>query len=125
MSLSQSGAFTGEVTLNGTVIKRVDHFCYLGVEFQSSGGESREVAKRLSSAKANLRTLRCVLSNVSVKRRTKARLIRMIVLPALLYRSECWALTAAEERRIEAFMNVLRAKVLGIPRYREKLPVPN
>ena len=111
MPLSRAEEFTGEVTLNGTNIKKVSHFCYLGVEFQSSGGDSREVAKRLSSAKANLRTLRFVLSNVLVKRRTKARLIRMIVLPALLYGAECWALTAADERKIEAFMNILRAKV--------------
>ncbi len=49
----------------------------------------------------------------------------MIVLPALLYGSECWSLRAVEERKLEAFMNVLRAKVLGTPRYREKRPVPN
>jgi hypothetical protein len=125
MVLSPGEGTNGVVKFRGEPLEWVTSFPYLGSVVTNSGSLAVELTSRIRHAGKSLRALNPVMSNKWVDARRKARLINIVVIPALLYGAETWALKRSDELRLEAFMNVLRAKVLGIPRYCEAGPIRN
>ncbi|CAF4465014.1 unnamed protein product [Rotaria socialis] len=74
-----------------------------------------EIEGRLTKATAAFYMLRSVIwYRKSVSVNAKLRIFRVCVLPVLLYGSEVWALTIAQENRINIFYMKYLRKILGL-----------
>ena len=111
------------VVVDGSNVDFTDSFCYLGGMISSSGGSEQDVNRRLGLANAVVTSLdRSIWSSRYLRRGTKVRLFRALVVPVLLYGSETWTLTVALERRLNSFCTRTLRRIMG---YRWDDFVPN
>ena len=92
------------LTYEGTQVKFVPSFKYLGSTITSSGDIRPEVNRRRALAASALKSLdRPLWKQRHVSRRTKMRVYNATILPILLYGSETWAMTKYTTDRINGF----------------------
>jgi exonuclease III len=110
MSCNFSGTTQpASIHLEGAPIKQVDHFTYLGSVFTKDGKLENDVEHRIKVGWLKWRALSGVLCDSKVPVRTKGKVYKTAVRPAMLYGSECWALRRQEEQRLHvAEMKMLR-----------------
>ena len=90
------------ISLNGTVLRQVDRFKYLGVEFASNGRQDGEIDRRISSASSVLRALNGLVMRSSLSREARLAVFRTVYRPILTYGHEQWAMTAKVRSRVQA-----------------------
>jgi hypothetical protein len=104
-----------DITIRNQRIETTDSFCYLGCSLFRDQRSDNEIESRLMKATAAFYMLKNVIwyrKTISVN--AKLRIYRACILPVLLYGSEVWALTMAQENRINTFyMKGLRT-ILGL-----------
>ena len=95
----------------------VEEFEYLGITISQDCTLDREISRRISKASHTFRSLYRVLwCRKRLKTATKVRLSKSVVLSTLLYGSKTWVPSAAQLKRLQAFiMGCLRA-ILGVSR---------
>ena len=109
------GAPEGEdrppLIIRGEVVEEVQEFKYLGSMFTSVGGDARDVEVRINKAWGCFHKLkRKVWRQRAFGLATKMKVYKMAVIPTLLYGSESWTLTEAEEDKLESVqMRMLRS----------------
>ena len=92
------------LTYEGTQVKFVPSFKYLGSIITSSGDIRPEINRRRALAASALKSLdRPLWKQRHVSRRTKLRVYNSTILPILLYGSETWAMTQHATDRINGF----------------------
>nr|XP_049705654.1 transposon TX1 uncharacterized 149 kDa protein [Helicoverpa armigera] len=103
------------ITLDGTPLEIVDHFCYLGSTTTSNLCNNKEIDTRIGRAACNFGKLSTrVWRNNKLTITTKILVYKTCVLNTLLYGSETWTTYSKQERRLNAFhMRCLRA-ILGV-----------
>ena len=101
--------------IRNQTIQTTDSFTYLGCVISRDQRSEPDLQSRLSKAASAFNMLRCAVwyrKTISIE--AKFRIFRACVLPVLLYASEGWALTAAQESRVNSFyMRCLRT-ILGL-----------
>lgn len=104
-----------KVEINGTEIERVDEFCYLGGIVTSEGRLDTEISQRIRKAACAIYRLKSrVFDNRDLKRRTKIRVYRAVVIPTLLYGSETWTPYRAQVKALEKFHQRQLRKIMNI-----------
>jgi hypothetical protein len=90
-------------------------FTYLGSMQCASGDQEVEISRRLSLAGGVFSNLRQrVFKPRSISLSTKMRVYKAIVVPTLLYgAAESWALTQAQEHRLDVFNNTCLRRITG------------
>ena len=103
------------IHINGTQLKNVREFTYLGSCLSDAADLDCEISRRLSKASASFGKLWTrVWKERGLKVKTKISVYRAAVLSALLYGCEAWTLYRRHIRRLEQFhMRCLR-KIMGI-----------
>ena len=97
-------------TLNGTVLKQVDDYKYLG-SFVSSSEKDFKTRKGMAWSACN--DLHHIwVSNISTK--LKIQIFKAIVEPILLYGSETWTLSAKLEKRLDGTYTRLLMRVKNL-----------
>ena len=111
-----------ELWIRGQLVKETDIFTYLGSQVGSgkSLGIAEDVAKRVQKAAAVFGDLRKVLNSKKLGRRTRGKILRVLVISVLLYGAECWALHREDRRRLERFLHGCVRSVAGIPWQRRR-----
>lgn len=95
--------------LQDQLLPAVDKFKYLGSVLEKGGDLGSEINHRVSCGWMNWRKLSSVLCDRKISGNTKGRLYRRVVRPALMYGAETWAVTKAQERKLEvAEMRMIR-----------------
>src|SRR5215467_3203283 len=97
------------VTIEGRELKKVDSYKYLGTVVQEDGKIDREVSGKIQAGWRKFREASGVLCDRRVPVRLKGKVYESAVRPAMLYASECWAITKKEEQKLlVAEMRMLR-----------------
>ena len=90
------------IVLNGNPIKQVEHFKYLGTWITSDGKCDKEIKSRIAMAKETFYKLTNIFHNHNIRLSTKLNVLNTYVHSILLYASECWTLSTAMIKKLEA-----------------------
>ncbi|KAL8569000.1 hypothetical protein ACOMHN_038524 [Nucella lapillus] len=103
------------ISIEGTELKTVEEFKYLGSVISSDGSLDKEINARICKASQALGRLRArVLNQHNIQLSTNLKVYKTIVLTSLLYGCETWTLYRRHIRQLEHFhMRSLRS-ILGI-----------
>ena len=104
------------VSLEGEPLEVVDAFVYLGSKISGTRiAASDDVVARIGKSwGAFSKLMRCLWYRRDISVKTKMRVYNAIVIPTLLYSSECWTLLSQDIAKLEVFqMRCLRI-ILGI-----------
>ena len=109
------------ISIDGTRLKTVEDFKYLGSTISSNGTLDKEINARISKASKALGRLHVrVLNQHNIQQSTKMKVYKAAVLSSLLYGCETWTLYRRHLKLLELFhMRSLRS-ILGI-RWQDKI----
>ena len=101
-------------TIDGTTIKVVEHFTYLGSILNQNCSLDSEIQARIHSASSAFGRLReRVFCNKNIKIATKAAVYRAVCISTLLYASETWTPYRRHIRALERFHIDCLNRILG------------
>ncbi|GBO16714.1 hypothetical protein AVEN_127729-1 [Araneus ventricosus] len=109
---SSTGNYTS-FRINGHTFERVSEFKYLGTIINDQNMLKAEINNRIKSANKCFFGLKKQLRSRLVRRRTKMRLYKTLILPVLLYASETWALNGDVQRALETFERKVLRTIFG------------
>ncbi|CAF4311483.1 unnamed protein product [Rotaria sp. Silwood2] len=104
-----------DITIRNQNIEKVEEFNYLGCYVSKDQTQHKDIETRVSKASSAFNSLRRIVwYRKCISTQAKIRIFRASVLPVLLYGSELWSLTVAEEQRLKAlYMKCLRV-IIGV-----------
>ena len=110
------------INIDGSELKNVDQFKYLGSIMSSDGTHSKEIESRINKVSQPLGRLRFrVMDNWNIKLSTKLKVYKAVVLTSLLYGWETWTLYRKQIKQLEGFhMRSLRRIIIYI-RWQDKV----
>ena len=97
------------IQLDGSSLKRVTNFKYLGSITQSSGDLDREIGHRIQSGWNNWRKITGVVCDKRVPVKLKGKIHKAVVRPAMMFGLETAPIKKTEEKKLDvAEMKMLR-----------------
>ncbi|KFD61444.1 hypothetical protein M514_26340 [Trichuris suis] len=87
---------------------------YLGNYLSSEGGVTTDVSAKMQSAWQKWKTLTGVLCDKKLPRKLKSKVYRTVIRPAVLYGSECWAITKKDEQRLSVMETTMLRRTVEI-----------
>ena len=90
------------INIDNNQIEQVDKFNYLGSILTSDGRCDEDIKRRISLAKDAFGKLSCIITNRSLTIDLRKRVINSYVIPILTYGSECWVISEAMKKKIDA-----------------------
>src|SRR5437870_10806687 len=90
------------ITLKGNPIKQVENFKYLGTWITNNGKCDKEIQSRIAMAKDTFYKLTNIFLKRKIRLSTKLNVLNTYVYSILLYASECWTISAAMAKKVEA-----------------------
>ncbi|BFY98674.1 hypothetical protein BsWGS_01714 [Bradybaena similaris] len=103
------------IVVNGTSLKQVNEFKYLGTLITSDGRCIKEVKCRIAQAKAAFHKLKHILCNLSLSIEVRKRVLRSYVEPILVYGSESWTISKLVRNYLEAVEMWFYRRMMRIP----------
>ena len=97
---------------NGTT---VTGFIFLGSKITADGDCSHEIKRCLLLGRKAMTNLVSILKSRDVTLTIKARLVKAMVFPVVMYGCEIWTIKRAERRRIDAFEVWCWRRLLRVP----------
>ena len=101
MGLLASGPITSW-QIDGETVERVADFI-LGGSKITADGDCYEIKRRLLLGRKVMTNLDRILKSRDITLPTKVHLVKAMVFPVVMYRSESWTIKKTEHRRIDAF----------------------
>ena len=90
------------IVMNGTVLKQVHKFNYLGSLITSDGRCINEIKRRMALAKASFQNMKSILTNKRLSLGVRKCVLQCYIEPILLYGCESWSMTKQTSTSIEA-----------------------
>ena len=90
------------IVMNGTVLKQVHKFNYLGSLITSDGRCINEIKRRMAQAKASFQNMKSILTNKRLSLGVRKRVLQCYIEPMLLNGCESWSMTKQTSMSIEA-----------------------
>ena len=92
------------ISIDGTQLKIVDNFTYLGTVISADRSLDKEISTWICKASLAHDCLKtCVLSQHNIRRSTKLKVYRAVILNSLLYGCETWTLYRRHLKQLERF----------------------
>jgi hypothetical protein len=105
-----------QITVGGNQLEQVPEFVYLGAVISEDGSCEADIKRRIGLAAGTFGNLTTIWKAKNITIKTKVKVYETMVVPILLYGSECWSLKKTDERKIQtAEMSWLR-RMIGISR---------
>ena len=105
----------GAITVNGQVLEDVEKFTYLGAQYTKQGGGGEEdIRARIGRARREFVKLNRVWSSSSVTRKTKIRLYKTLVKPAVLYGCKAWKMNQGDAEKFVVFQNRCLRRIMKV-----------
>ncbi|XP_058828180.1 uncharacterized protein LOC131688052 [Topomyia yanbarensis] len=98
-------------TVAGQAMENVESFQYLGSQMASDGGNKSDTGARIKKARATFASLRNILKDNQISRRTKTRIFNSNVKSVLLYASETWKVEVGRPHSAQRRKRNLQASV--------------
>ena len=89
--------------IDGETVETVADFIFLGSKITVDGDCSHEIKRRLLLRRKVMTNLDSILKSRDIALPTKARLVKAMVFPVVMYGCESWTIKKAECQRIDAF----------------------
>ena len=102
------------IVMNGTVLKQVHKFNYLGCLITSDGRCVNEIKRRMAQAKASFQNMKSILTNKRMSLGVRKRVLQCYIEPILLYGCESWSMTKQTLTSIEAMEMWFLRKMLRV-----------
>lgn len=115
------GAELTNIQLENEEIEACSEYAYLGVVFDTTGKDDREIKKRITQAKRMIGCLNGVFWSTEIKKKLKINIYETLVKSSLLYGAESWRITEANRRKLEAVEMDAFRRTLGVSR-RDRVP---
>ena len=97
-----SGPITSR-QIDGETMETVTDFIFLGSKITADGDCSHDIKRHLFLGRKAMTNLNSILKSRDITLLTKARLVKAMVFPVVMYGYESWTIKKAECRRIDAF----------------------
>ena len=88
--------------IDGETVETVSDFSFLGSKITADGHCSHEIKRRLLLGRKVMTNLDSIFKNRDITLLTKVCLVKVMVLPVVMYGCESWTVKKAERRRIDA-----------------------
>ena len=82
---------------NGESVETVDDFIFLGSKITSDGDCSHEIKRHLLLGRKVMTNLDSILKSRDITLSTKARPVKAMVFPVVMYECESWTIKKAEQ----------------------------
>ena len=102
------------IYIDGEEVEDVDKFVYLGATLTKSGGGMDDMENRISEGGNVYRQLSKIWNSNKIKRTTKLKLYKSLVLSVLLCGSETWKMTKGGERKLNTFQSKCLRRIMKI-----------
>ena len=109
-----------KITINGEEIEEVNKYVYLGQEVNMRNDLDGEISRRKKAGWCSFMSAKDILQG-SISMKVRANLFSSMVMPAMLYGSETWSLTKAEENSLSVTQRAMERRMLGIS-IRDRIP---
>ena len=86
--------------IDDETMETVSDFIFSGSKITADGDYSHEIKRRLLLGRKPMTKLSSILKSRDITWPTKARLVKTMVFPVVMYRCESWTVKKAERRRI-------------------------
>ena len=96
-------------------METVTDFLFLGSKITADGDCSHEIKRHLFLGRTAMTNLDSRLKSKDITLLTKARLVKAMVFPVVMYGCESWTIKKAERRRIDAFELWCWKRLLRVP----------
>ena len=109
---------SGPITLceiDRETVETVSDFIFGGSKITADGDCSNEIKRHLLLGRKAMINLDSILKSRDIALLTKVRIVKAMVLPAVIYGCECWTIKKAECRRIDAFKLWSWRRFLRVP----------
>ena len=90
--------------IDGQTVETVADFIFLGSKITADGDCSYEIKRHLLLGRKVMTNLDSILKSRNITLPTKARLVKAMVFPVVMYGCEIWTIKKAEHQRIDAFV---------------------
>ena len=101
--------------IDGETVETVSDFTFLVSKITADGDCSHEIKRRLLLGRKVLTNLDSILKSRDITLPTKVCLVKAMVFPVVMYRSESWSVKKAECQRIDAFELWCWRRLLRVP----------
>ena len=98
----------------GTRLRQVNKFKYLGVTISEEGGSEEAVKARVRAAWGKWRDISGVISDKNMPRNLKIKLYMTVIRRVLLYEAECWTVRKKEEQILEKTEMRMLRRIKGV-----------
>uniref|UniRef100_A0A914VNL8 Reverse transcriptase domain-containing protein n=1 Tax=Plectus sambesii TaxID=2011161 RepID=A0A914VNL8_9BILA len=109
----------GNIKIGSEEIEEASSYVYLGQEITMEHAISRELSRRRKAAWTSYSTISEAATTTN-NPRLQAHLFNTTILPALLYGSEIWSLTKADEQKLAVTERAMERRMLKVTR-RDKI----
>ena len=113
MVSSRKGTKVNIKDSQGTSLRQVNIFKYVGVTISEEGGSEEAVRARVSAAWGKWRDISGVINDKNMPRKLKVKLYMNVIRPVLLYGAECWTVRKKEQILEKTEMRMLR-RIKGV-----------
>ena len=96
-------------------METVTDFLFLGSKITADGDCSHKIKRRLLLGRKAVTNLDSILKSRDITLPTKARLVKAMVFPVVMYGCESWTIKKAEGRRTDAFQLWCWSRLLRVP----------
>ena len=96
-------------------METVTDFVFLGSKITADGDRSHEIKRHLPLGRKVMTNLDSVLKSRDITLPTKVCLVKVVVLPVVMYRCESWTKNKVECQRTDAFELWCWRRLLRIP----------
>ena len=79
------------------------HFIFLDSKITADVDCSHEIKRHLLLGRKAMTNLGSILKSIDVTLAAKVRIVKAVVFPVVMYKSESWTVKKAEHQRIDAF----------------------
>ena len=101
--------------IGGETAETVSDFIFLGSKITADGDCSHEIKRRLLLGRKVMTNLDGILKSRDITLPTKARLVKAMVFPVVMYGCESWTVKKDEHRKVDAFELWCWRRLLRVP----------
>ena len=102
------------IDIGGTELNQVEQFTYLGGVISQDARSELDIKRRVNLATGISSSLKSVWESRDISVKMKVRVYEALVLSVLLYNSETWTLTSADESRLRVFEMAVFRRICGV-----------
>ena len=101
--------------IDGETVETVSDFIFVGSNITADDDCSHEIKRRLLLGRKVMTNLDSIFQSRDITLPTKARLVKAMVFPVVMYGCESWTVKKAECQRIDAFVLWCWRRLLRVP----------